>query len=162
MTSRSLPDYKSSRCAAMFKLCWMRGSVAHQDEQLQLLRWEDEQCLLMNYGSHESLHAQGSAWRAPFRTCLLEVHGSCLDQVKEPSPKHVSWLQSTYLWGFWEDHRLRKLWAEGRLEFVLWDSMHECQGHLKCMQVSCSCHASQQLALTISHHLDGSVSAPSQ
>ena len=67
---------------------------------------------------------------------------------KEASSRHVSQLQSTYLWGFWEDHRLRKLWTEGKLEFVLWDSTHECQGHLKCMQVSCSCHASQGLALT--------------
>ena len=84
---------------------------------------------------------------------LLEVHGSCLDQVKEPSPKHVSWLQSTYLWGFWEDHRLRKLWAEGRLEFVLWDSMHECQGHLKCMQVSCSCQGAQLEAAARNMHV---------
>jgi hypothetical protein len=42
--------------------------------------------------------------------------------------------QSTYLAGFWEDARLRKYWAEGRLEFVLWDSTPECVGHLKCMQ----------------------------
>jgi hypothetical protein len=45
-------------------------------------------------------------------------------------------MQSTYIWGFWGDHRLRKLWTEGRLEFVLWDSTAECVGHLKCMQVS--------------------------
>lgn len=44
-------------------------------------------------------------------------------------------LQSTYIWGFWEDHRLRKLWTEGKLEFVLWDSTAECVGHPKCMQV---------------------------
>ena len=46
-------------------------------------------------------------------------------------------VQSTYIWGFWEDHRLRKLWSEGKLEFVLWDSTAECVGHLKCMQVTC-------------------------
>ena len=52
-------------------------------------------------------------------------------------------MQSTYIWGFWEDHRLRKLWTEGKLEFVLWDSTAECVGHLKCMQVGlfwCTCH----------------------
>lgn len=45
-------------------------------------------------------------------------------------------MQSTYIWGFWEDHRLRKLWTEGKLEFVLWDSTAECVGHPKCMQVT--------------------------
>lgn len=49
--------------------------------------------------------------------------------------------QSTYIWGFWEDHRLRKLWTEGKLEFVLWDSTAECVGHLKCMQPLMYSHA---------------------
>ena len=49
-------------------------------------------------------------------------------------------MQSTYIWGFWEDHRLRKMWTEGKLEFVLWDSTAECVGHLKCMQVNLQSH----------------------
>ena len=54
----------------------------------------------------------------------------------EPGVKPLVCLQSTYIWGFWEDHRLRKLWTEGKLEFVLWDSTAECVGHPKCMQVT--------------------------
>lgn len=41
-------------------------------------------------------------------------------------------VQSIHIWGFWEDHRLRKLRKVGKLEFVLWDSTSECVGHLKC------------------------------
>lgn len=50
-------------------------------------------------------------------------------------------VQATFLAGFWEDARLRRLWAEGTLEFVLWDSSAECVGHLKCMQPLMYSHA---------------------
>lgn len=69
------------------------------------------------------------------------------------------YVQSTYIWGFWEDHRLRKLWSEGKLEFVLWDSTAECVGHLKCMQVTCeipfgiSCVRSQWLRQECMRHI---------
>ena len=49
--------------------------------------------------------------------------------------------QSTFLAGFAEDPRLRRLWADGALEFVLWDSTSECVGHLKCMQPLMYSHA---------------------
>ncbi len=72
-------------------------------------------------------------------TCEDGQFGSCTPgALKDLQALSLSCacLQSTYIWGFWEDHRLRKLWTEGKLEFVLWDSTAECVGHLKCMQVT--------------------------
>jgi hypothetical protein len=56
----------------------------------------------------------------------------------DPRPDRA---QSTFLGGFLTDERLRRLVAEGALEFVLWDSTTECTDHLKCFQPVMYSHA---------------------
>ena len=57
-----------------------------------------------------------------------------------PTQGHAR-VQSTFLGGFLADERLRRLVAEGLLEFVLWDGTTECTDHLKCFQPVMYSHA---------------------